>query len=195
MSKAQSTRINLLQKAFELIYQKGYQSTSIDDIIATTQVTKGAFFYHFKNKEEMGLAIINDVMYPKMLPILLSHLKKPGDFKVNIYELMERLLLKEDFFKVEYGCPTVNMIEEMAPVNASFHKALTRVIKVWQSEIERAILRAQDEGQMNKSHDAQKIALYITANYGGARYMGKIFGKPAYLSFLGEFKKYVESLN
>ncbi len=48
MKKAEVTRLNILQKAFELIYVNGYQTTSIDQIIATTQVTKGAFFYHFK---------------------------------------------------------------------------------------------------------------------------------------------------
>jgi len=60
MSKAQDTRMTILRKAFELIYRQGYQATSIDEIIATTAVTKGALFYHFKNKEEMGLAIINE---------------------------------------------------------------------------------------------------------------------------------------
>ena len=61
MKKAEATRLMILQKAFELIYVKGYQTTSIDDIIATTKVTKGAFYYHFKTKDEMGLAIINEI--------------------------------------------------------------------------------------------------------------------------------------
>jgi TetR/AcrR family transcriptional regulator, transcriptional repressor for nem operon len=64
MSKATATRLNLLQKAFELIYTKGYQTTSIDDILATTQVTKGAFYYHFKTKDDMGLAIIHEILKP-----------------------------------------------------------------------------------------------------------------------------------
>lgn len=43
MNKAESTRLTILEKAFKLIYEKGYQTTSIDDILATTKVTKGAF--------------------------------------------------------------------------------------------------------------------------------------------------------
>jgi TetR/AcrR family transcriptional repressor of nem operon len=194
MSKAQSTRMNIIQKSFDLIYERGYQGTSIDDIIATTQVTKGAFFYHFKNKEEMGLAVINEMLYPHMIPFLDKQLERPGDFRVNIYRMMEVLLLEDKFFKVEYGCPAVNMIEEMAPRNPSFRKALTRVLLLWQSELESAIVRAQAEGQLTKAHDAKKIAQYVTANYGGARYMGKIFGKSAYTSFLEEFKKYLDGL-
>ena len=52
--KAAATRLNILQKAFGLVYQNGYRTTSVDDIIATTQVTKGAFFYHFKHKDGNG---------------------------------------------------------------------------------------------------------------------------------------------
>src|SRR5688572_23344155 len=66
MKKAEATRLTILRKALELIYVKGYQTTSIDDIIATTQVTKGAFYYHFKTKDEMGLAIINEILKPTL---------------------------------------------------------------------------------------------------------------------------------
>ncbi|WP_312076739.1 TetR/AcrR family transcriptional regulator [Chryseobacterium sp.] len=75
MKKSEATRLNILQKAFELIYVKGYQTASVDEIIATTQVTKGAFYYHFKTKDEMGLAIINELMIPTSKILLLNHFK------------------------------------------------------------------------------------------------------------------------
>ena len=72
ISKAATTRLNILQKAFTLVYKNGYRATSIDEIIATTQVTKGAFFYHFKNKDEMGLAMIYEVLYSSMQDALIN---------------------------------------------------------------------------------------------------------------------------
>jgi len=195
MAKAATTRLTILQKAFDLVYRKGYQATSIDDIIATTQVTKGAFFYHFKNKEEMGLAVIKELMYPNMIPLLGNTLKEPGNIRINIYKMMEALLFNKQFFKVEYGCPVVNMIDEMAPLNVTFRKALTRVILAWQAEMESVILKAQDQGQLSKEHDAKKIALYVISGYGGARNMGKIFGRSSYTSFLQEFQKYLNNLS
>ena len=53
MGNAAATKYVILEKAFELIYEKGYQATSIDDIIAKTKVTKGAFFYNFKNNTQI----------------------------------------------------------------------------------------------------------------------------------------------
>jgi hypothetical protein len=83
----------------------------------------------------------------------------------------------------------------MAPLNASFRKALTRIIKEWQAAIAAAIKKAQAEGRLSPAHDPKVIALYITANYGGARNMGKVFGAEAYTSFLKGFKSYIYQLN
>ncbi|MDN3709585.1 TetR family transcriptional regulator [Myroides ceti] len=57
MKKAEATRLTILKKAYELIYINGYQTTSIDDILATTKVTKGALYYHFKIKTKWGLLL------------------------------------------------------------------------------------------------------------------------------------------
>ena len=195
MSKAQITRMMILQQAFELIYRQGYQATSIDEIIARTAVTKGALFYHFKNKEELGLAIINEVMYPGLVPYMGAALNRSGDIRKDLYEMMRNLLLKAPFMKVEYGCPAVNLIEEMAPLNAPFRKALTRIVKEWQTAIEAAIIRAQADGKLNAAHDPKVISLYITANYGGVRNMGKVFGPEAYTTFLKAFKDYIYRLD
>lgn len=195
MSKAQDTRTIILQKAFNLIYRQGFQATSIDEIIATTNLTKGALFYHFKNKEEMGLAIINELMYPGLIAYMNNRLARTGEIRTDLYNMMKNLLLQAPFFKVEYGCPAVNLIDEMAPLNPSFHKGLTRIVKEWQHSIETAITKAQKEGKLDHTHDPNAIALYITSNYSGIRNIGKIFGVKAYTSFLKVFKAYLDQLN
>ena len=195
MSKADTTRLNILQAAFDRIYINGFQATSIDDIIGTTQVTKGAFFYHFNSKEEMGLAIIHEVMYPSMIPFVLRYLESPGDVRTNIYEMMKNLLLNAPNFKVKYGCPAVNLIEEMSPVNEMFRKALSLIIVRWQKAIEAALIRAMNAGEIGVQHDPKAISLFITSSYGGIRNMGKVFGKSAYTRFLQEFKRYLNGID
>lgn len=98
MSKAAATRLSILQKAFDLLYLKGYQATSIDEIIASTAVTKGAFFYHFKNKEEIGLAMIKEVMFPGMSPYLIQVWGRTKDPFQDIYNMSKDLLLQKPFY-------------------------------------------------------------------------------------------------
>ena len=194
MSKAAATRNHILENAFKLIYLKGYQATSIDEIIASTAVTKGAFFYHFKNKEEMGLAMIKEVMYPGMVPYMIDVLGRTDDLIEDIYNMIKALLLYNPFFKVEYGCPAVNLIDEMAPLNESFRKVLMNIMVEWQAAIEKSLRTAQANGQLNPAFEPKQIALYITANYSGVRNIGKVFGRPSYVEFLKQFKIYLETL-
>lgn len=194
MSKAETTRSYIIQKSFDLIYQKGYQATSIDDIIATTQVTKGAFFYHFKNKEQMGLGIISDLLYPNLHNMMVIPLKNSTDPITDIYQMMEKLLLDQVFFNVNYGCPAINLIEEMSPVNDSFKKALSKLVSTWHDSIVAAIQSAQLAGSINSEISGEEIAVTVISGYGGVRTLGKVMGRNAYQTYLRGLKKYLTKL-
>ena len=51
-----SARDGILDAALRIMRQKGYGATSVDDLCRDAGVTKGAFFHHFKSKEELAVA-------------------------------------------------------------------------------------------------------------------------------------------
>ncbi len=194
MKKATTTRLHILQKAFELIYSKGYQTTSIDDILATTQVTKGAFYYHFKNKDEMGMAIINELMKPALTGSFSAILKSRDPLK-SIYNLMYELLIKNELLKVEYGCPAANFTQEMTPWNKDFTLALNEITSLWQEEMITALEKGKKEGYVRKDVNAKQVTLFVMSGYWGARNFGKLENdKKAYQPYLKELKNYLNSL-
>jgi len=195
MKKAEATRLNILQKAFGLIYEKGYQTTSIDDIIATTQVTKGAFYYHFKNKDEMGMAIINELMKPALTSSFIDPLQKDENPLDAIYGLMQNLLMENDFLKVEYGCPAANFTQEMTPWNADFSRALNEIIQEWFMVMGDAIDHGKKNGWVRKDVNAKQVTLFVMSGYWGIRNFGKLENsKKVYLPYLKELKNYLGSL-
>lgn len=194
MKKAAATRLHILQKAFELIYSKGYQTTSIDDILATTQVTKGAFYYHFKTKDEMGMAIINEVMKPALTGSFTEILQSPDPLKA-IYNLMHELLIKNDLLKVEYGCPAANFTQEMTPWNKDFTFALNEITTQWQQAMIAALEKGKKEGYVRKDVNPKQVTLFVMSGYWGARNFGKLENdKKAYQPYLKELKNYLNSL-
>ncbi len=58
------TRVRLLQAAFREVYRSGFQSASLDTILAAAGVTKGALYYHFKSKKALGYAVVEEVIAP-----------------------------------------------------------------------------------------------------------------------------------
>lgn len=195
MKKAATTRLTILQKAFELIYVKGYQTTSIDDIIATTQVTKGAFYYHFKNKDEMGLAIINEILKPTLTRSFIEPLQNEQNPLVAIYNLIHNLLMENEFLKVEYGCPASNFTQEMTPWNTDFNSALNEIITQWTKVMTTTIEKGKENGFIHKDVNAKQVTTFVMSGYWGIRNFGKLENsKKAYLPYLKELKNYLSTL-
>ncbi|MBZ4042852.1 TetR/AcrR family transcriptional regulator [Flavobacterium hibisci] len=195
MSKAANTRLTILQKAFELIYSKGYQTTSIDDIIATTQVTKGAFYYHFKTKDEMGVAIIEEILKPTMLESFIRPIENSENPLEDFYNMISYLLLEDPFLQVKYGCPVGNLTQEMTPWNNQFSNALLELVNQWKITIVQAVVNAQKSGLIKKDVNGEQVAFFIMSGYWGIRNFGKLQDdKKCYLVYLKEFKNYLNSL-
>ena len=59
LTKGERTRRRIVGHATQLIHDKGYRGTTIDDVIKAAGVTKGSFYFHFSSKEELGNAVID----------------------------------------------------------------------------------------------------------------------------------------
>ncbi len=58
LSKGEATRQRILDAAQSAILEKGFTATSIDELIAECGLTKGGFFYHFKDKNDLAKALL-----------------------------------------------------------------------------------------------------------------------------------------
>lgn len=56
--RGEATKERILAAAEQLVFERGYAGTSLDEIIEKVGLTKGAFFYHFKSKEDLARAVI-----------------------------------------------------------------------------------------------------------------------------------------
>ena len=196
MSKAQNTRLHILNKSFQLIYVDGYQATSIDKIIETTQVTKGAFYYHFKDKEDMGLAMIDGVLLPRLNRILINPLKNQGKPLERIYDSIKSNLLKASDFNPRYGCPMNNLIQEMSPLNPNFKAKLKKVINHWRVVLIEVLNEAKELGHIKQNSDVTSIANFIIVSYEGLRATGKLEDDMTlYQGYLKQLSQYLNNLN
>jgi len=78
----------LLDAAFKLFYKKGYENTSINSIIEKVGVSKGAFYYYFKSKEEV-LDKLSLQQTEKLIKIINKIVK---DNKLNALDKLNKII-------------------------------------------------------------------------------------------------------
>jgi AcrR family transcriptional regulator len=83
-----STQEKILQESMRLFLEKGYHGTSIDDITRAAGLTKGALYWHFKNKEELLKRIVEEFEKRFLNNLILA----VGEVKGGVLDKFEKYI-------------------------------------------------------------------------------------------------------
>jgi len=159
----EATRKRILEAAFMEIYRKGFQGMRLDDVLTTTELTKGALYHHFPNKRALGYAVVDEVILPIMDEMWLEPLKKAPDPMQGVIDVVEQLPEMKPPEMIEYGCPLNNLAQEMSPLDEGFRQRLDYVFRLWHDVTEEALERARHQGTLRESVDCDETATFIMA--------------------------------
>jgi TetR/AcrR family transcriptional regulator, transcriptional repressor for nem operon len=167
------TRQRLLQAAFREVYRYGFQSAGIDTILAATDVTKGALYYHFESKEALGYAIIEEIVAEMtrdrwLRPLQRSKDRDPIDALIGIVQAIPHR--PKD---VRSGCPLVNLTQEMSQLDEQFRKRLERIFYAWQEGITKTLRRGQSQGTVRRDLVPEETASFLIAMVEGYEVLAK----------------------
>lgn len=169
----QRTRTEIIQAAYEEIRVHGFQRASLDNILCDVGVTKGALYHHFKNKLELGYAVIDELIMKEIYErwvIPLQKASKPLDALIEVVKNARACIGKEN---INYGCPLNNLSQEMSLVDEGFRLRLNRIYENWRTGIASALERAQKGGVIDPGLDVEKAAAFIVAALEGTLGMAK----------------------
>ena len=70
--KRQSTKSRIVKAAWNLFHKKGYDQTTVEDIISASKTSKGTFYHYFKGKEALlnSLSYLFDEKYEELAGII-----------------------------------------------------------------------------------------------------------------------------
>src|SRR5438552_44335 len=110
---AVGSKAKILETARELFYRNGYLATSVDDIIEAARVSKSNFYYHFKSKEDLGIAVL-ELRREEFRGGLDRTLRDMRATPMARLEEFLDLLARGRERQSAAGCPFGNMVAEMA---------------------------------------------------------------------------------
>jgi len=194
-SRKHSAKGKILEAALSAIRTKGYAATTVDDLCEAAGVTKGAFFHHFKSKEDLAVAAADH--WSEMTGALFAEAPyhehaDPLDRVLGYIELRKTLLVGE---LPEFTCLVGTMVQEIYDSNPAIRDACTRSITGHASKIEPDIREAIAKYGINPAWTATSLALYTQAVLQGAFILAKATGgSKAAADVVDHLRRYVELL-
>lgn len=170
---AQNTRRQILQAAYQEIHRHGFHKTSLDTILTTTGLTKGALYHHFHNKKELGYAVVEEILQESVNQVWLKWFDDSDDPLSALRESIENIGEMIDYDEVMFGCPLNNLCQEMASVDEGFRQRINNVYEIWRQTIARALQKGQISKTVRRDIDANATAAFVVAALAGSRSIAK----------------------
>jgi AcrR family transcriptional regulator len=157
------TRQRMLDAAFMEMYRKGFQGMRLDEVLASTGLTKGALYHHFPNKIALGYAVVDEVILPLMEHTWLSPLRDAADPLQALVQVIAELPDNKPPEMIEFGCPLNNLAQEMSPLDEGFRQRLNHVFRLWHDVTEQALERARQQGSLRADVNCDETATFVMA--------------------------------
>jgi TetR/AcrR family transcriptional repressor of nem operon len=161
------TRDRLLQAASREIYRSGFQSASLDTILASARVTKGALYHHFKNKEALGYAVVEEIISPHVHSQWVRPLQSVKDPIGALIAIVQSISARPE--DVRGGCQLNNLAQEMSPLDAGFRKRLETIFDAWRDSAASVLRQGQIHGSVRRNvqpTDAAALLIAMVEGYG-----------------------------
>lgn len=165
--KGKITRDHIVESADRLFYQRGYEHTSFSDIAASVKITKGNFYYHFKSKDEILAAVIEQRL--ENTRKMLEEWEKEGESPYDRIRSFIRMIMLNQADLTMYGCPVGTLCTELAKLNHASHGEASELFSLFRSWLSRQFTL------LGCHRDADELAMHILARSQGVATLALTF--------------------
>jgi len=170
-----TTRDALVVAARRLMEVRGYLNTSLDDVLRESGVGKGNFYYHFRSKEDLGHAILDQIIGSFLQQTLEPCFSDPDVHRLSqIRCFLNRVLEYHRERKCVGGCAMGNLASELSDVHEGFRARLASVFTAWQERLTLVLREAQSRGELVPGCQAEGVAHFLVAALEGSILLSKV---------------------
>lgn len=169
-AKAEVTRETLLRVAERLFLEKGYVGTSVDEICVAAGTTKGAFFYHFDVKEDLGLEV--GLRHARAKTSLMEKAAEGETAQDRLYAYVDYLGQMARGIDSP-ACLVAFLTLELGAVNERFRAQCEASFDTWTQYVERLILEAVASRPQPPLVNAKLLARQLIAIFQGSLIMAR----------------------
>lgn len=167
----QYEREEVLDKTTDLFWEKGFEATSINEIVARTGLNKHSLYNEFGDKERLFLLCIDEYVN-KSIKVLSDILTKKPLGLSNIDAFFDNRVIyaaSEDC----KGCLLVNSVTEKETLSGEVNQKVKSLLSSFNISFYNCLKAAQDNNEISSDKNCKVLASYLTCFLFGLVNIGK----------------------
>jgi TetR/AcrR family transcriptional regulator, transcriptional repressor for nem operon len=172
MTKGERTRREIVRNAAPLFNTKGYEGTSLSDLMAATGLQKGGIYRHFASKEELAAEAF-DYAWGKAVRGRLDGLAEVPNSVDRIKKMIANFVERRTGF-VAGGCPLLNTAIEADDGNALLRSRAKKALQTWSGRITGLVKAGKKRREIDARTDPRRLSQLIIGSLEGALMISRI---------------------
>lgn len=194
-----ATRQKILDAGQQLLLQHGYGGMSVDQVIGAAEITKGAFFYHFKTKNDLAQALLERYvqMDNELLHDLISRAEALSHDPLQQYLIFVGLLIEtmRGFDEPPPGCLVASYIYQLDTFSPETQRDVIDGFSEWERVLVEKLKAAAKNQKPLLAVSMEQIYTNLLALFEGGVIMAKLYNNSQTLAEqLSQHRNYVELL-
>lgn len=159
-----------LDAAMQLFWRKGYAATSLRDLLDGMGIGYGSFYNAFGDKHALFLASLD--RFRELRTSWIDEVLEDSGLG-GIEEVFRRTVDGLVGFEPRRGCLLANTAVELGPHDAEVAAKISRYVRHTEAVFERAVIRAQEAGEIPADRDPRAMACFLVNTLHGLRVLAR----------------------
>jgi TetR/AcrR family transcriptional repressor of nem operon len=169
----------VLDKALGLFLRKGFEATSMSDLLAATGLSRSSLYAAFGGKRDLFLAAFDAYRAERTAALNRSLDSRPA--RAAIEAFFRSIIDSAHGPEPSCGCMSTNQAVELAPHDAGIRERIAADFQAIEDAFCRTIARGQAEGSIAPARDARAIARLLVVAFPGFQVMVRAGADPVRL--------------
>ena len=154
MKKTKTTKGKIIDAAWKLFYEQGFENTTVDEIIIESKTSKGSFYHYFRSKEDL-LGSLADLFDEKYISLAENLNWEQSRFEILLY-------LNRELFEMVENRIDMNLLKRMyaAQLTAQGEKQLLDYNRVYYKLLRKIMIEGQERGELTKDKSVSELVRF-----------------------------------